>query len=406
MASRLRHREAVGGIGGGGARGDRAERARPVRGSPRGRGVRAARLGGRVRGPPARPRARRRAGGHRRRSRRRPRPAAHRSGDPVLRTLAEWEAASPFLASVAPLRARGARAGRRAARRGRRGDRGLGFGRHAGGRGCAAAHRTGGCAQWLRGRHRRLAVGRRGGRGEAHRGPRRREAGRGARPRDRLVAAARVGGAARARSRPVRRARLRARRVRRARAGASGVLPIGHHPRGRRAARPDPVARPRTRGGPERRRDRRRGAAYEAAIDAAGGIDLQVLGLGRTGHIGFNEPGSSLASLTRLKTLTAWTREDNARFFDGDVTRVPLHCVTQGSRHDPPRPTARAPRLGDVEGRRGRRGGRGPGDCLGAGLDHPAPPRRHGHRRRACGRGTRVRGLLPGGLGEPPGLGR
>lgn len=72
------------------------------------------------------------------------------------------------------------------------------------------------------------------------------------------------------------------------------------------------------------------GAAYEAAIDAAGGVDLQVLGLGRTGHIGFNEPGSSLASLTRVKTLNAWTREDNARFFGGDVTRVPLHCVTQG----------------------------------------------------------------------------
>ena len=72
------------------------------------------------------------------------------------------------------------------------------------------------------------------------------------------------------------------------------------------------------------------GAAYEAEIEAAGGVDLQVLGLGRTGHIGFNEPGSSLASLTRVKTLTAWTRQDNARFFGGDATRVPLHCVTQG----------------------------------------------------------------------------
>jgi len=72
------------------------------------------------------------------------------------------------------------------------------------------------------------------------------------------------------------------------------------------------------------------GQAYEARIDAAGGVDLQVLGIGRTGHIGFNEPGSSLASLTRVKTLTEWTRRDNARFFGGDVTRVPLHCVTQG----------------------------------------------------------------------------
>jgi len=72
------------------------------------------------------------------------------------------------------------------------------------------------------------------------------------------------------------------------------------------------------------------GEAYEAAIEAAGGVDLQVLGIGRTGHIGFNEPGSSLASLTRLKTLTEWTRRDNARFFGGDIERVPLHCVTQG----------------------------------------------------------------------------
>jgi len=72
------------------------------------------------------------------------------------------------------------------------------------------------------------------------------------------------------------------------------------------------------------------GTQYEALIDAAGGVDLQVLGIGRTGHIGFNEPGSSLASLTRVKTLAAWTRQDNARFFGGDVARVPLHCVTQG----------------------------------------------------------------------------
>jgi len=72
------------------------------------------------------------------------------------------------------------------------------------------------------------------------------------------------------------------------------------------------------------------GAAYEAAIAEAGGVDLQVLGIGRTGHIGFNEPGSSLASRTRVKTLTAVTRRDNARFFDGDVDAVPLHCVTQG----------------------------------------------------------------------------
>ncbi len=70
--------------------------------------------------------------------------------------------------------------------------------------------------------------------------------------------------------------------------------------------------------------------AYEKAINAAGGIDLQILGVGSDGHIGFNEPVSSLASLTRIKTLTEQTREDNARFFDDDLARVPTHVLTQG----------------------------------------------------------------------------
>jgi glucosamine-6-phosphate deaminase len=69
---------------------------------------------------------------------------------------------------------------------------------------------------------------------------------------------------------------------------------------------------------------------YEGAITAAGGVDLQLLGIGTDGHIGFNEPGSSLGSRTRLKTLTARTRADNARFFGGDAERVPTHVVTQG----------------------------------------------------------------------------
>lgn len=71
------------------------------------------------------------------------------------------------------------------------------------------------------------------------------------------------------------------------------------------------------------------GERYEADIAAAGGVDLQVLGIGRTGHIGFNEPGSSLASRTRVKTLTQPTRVDNARFF-GSLDDVPRHCLTQG----------------------------------------------------------------------------
>jgi glucosamine-6-phosphate deaminase len=71
------------------------------------------------------------------------------------------------------------------------------------------------------------------------------------------------------------------------------------------------------------------GARYESAIEAAGGVDLQVLGIGADGHLAFNEPGSSLASATRLKTLTAQTRKDNARFF-GSVDEVPRHVLTQG----------------------------------------------------------------------------
>lgn len=71
-------------------------------------------------------------------------------------------------------------------------------------------------------------------------------------------------------------------------------------------------------------------AAYEQAIAQAGGVDLQILGIGTDGHVAFNEPGSSLASRTRLKTLTRQTRADNARFFDNDMTAVPQHCLTQG----------------------------------------------------------------------------
>jgi glucosamine-6-phosphate deaminase len=71
------------------------------------------------------------------------------------------------------------------------------------------------------------------------------------------------------------------------------------------------------------------GADYERAIIAAGGVDVQILGIGRTAHLGFNEPGSSFASLTRVKTLTEKTRIDNARFFDSPDD-VPVHCITQG----------------------------------------------------------------------------
>lgn len=67
---------------------------------------------------------------------------------------------------------------------------------------------------------------------------------------------------------------------------------------------------------------------YDVAITAAGGLDLQLLGLGQNGHIGFNEPTSSLASRTRIKTLTEDTRSANAQYFpDGDTPRF---AITMG----------------------------------------------------------------------------
>jgi glucosamine-6-phosphate deaminase len=68
---------------------------------------------------------------------------------------------------------------------------------------------------------------------------------------------------------------------------------------------------------------------YEDAIARAGGIDVQVLGIGRNGHLGFNEPSSPLASRTRVASLAEATRRDNARFFDRPEA-VPVQCVTQG----------------------------------------------------------------------------
>jgi glucosamine-6-phosphate deaminase len=71
------------------------------------------------------------------------------------------------------------------------------------------------------------------------------------------------------------------------------------------------------------------GRRYEEALASRGGVDLQVLGIGGDGHLAFNEPGSSLASLTRIKTLSRLTRAENARFF-GLSEEVPRHVLTQG----------------------------------------------------------------------------
>jgi glucosamine-6-phosphate deaminase len=73
-----------------------------------------------------------------------------------------------------------------------------------------------------------------------------------------------------------------------------------------------------------------RGVALDEYVGIPDGrVDLQILGIGANGHIGFNEPTSSFTSRTRIKTLTPQTRADNARFF-GDPDEVPTHCLTQG----------------------------------------------------------------------------
>jgi len=68
---------------------------------------------------------------------------------------------------------------------------------------------------------------------------------------------------------------------------------------------------------------------YEKEIENAGGINLQILGIGANGHIAFNEPGSSLGSRTRIKTLDEKTRKDNARFFSS-MDEVPKYALTMG----------------------------------------------------------------------------
>ena len=74
---------------------------------------------------------------------------------------------------------------------------------------------------------------------------------------------------------------------------------------------------------------RLQGLAYEDKIKLAGGIDLQILGIGANGHIGFNEPSSSLASRTRIKTLSLQTMNDNSRLF-GKGEEQPTLAMTMG----------------------------------------------------------------------------
>jgi glucosamine-6-phosphate deaminase len=83
--------------------------------------------------------------------------------------------------------------------------------------------------------------------------------------------------------------------------------------------------------GPDVDRDDLTAAAdeYEQRLRDVGGVDLQLLGIGRNGHIGFNEPGTPFASRTRVAVLSETTRRDNARFF-GSLEAVPTRCITQG----------------------------------------------------------------------------
>ena len=71
-------------------------------------------------------------------------------------------------------------------------------------------------------------------------------------------------------------------------------------------------------------------AAYEKAIADVGGIDLFLGGVGVDGHLAFNEPGSSLSSRTRVKSLTSDTIQVNSRFFGGDISQVPTTALTVG----------------------------------------------------------------------------
>ena len=134
------------------------------------------------------------------------------------------------------------------------------------------------------------------------------------------------------------------------------------------------------------------GPAYDKAIEEAGGIDVQILGIGTDGHVGFNEPGSSLASGTRVKTLVEQTRIDNARFFDDDIDKVPTHCITQG--------IGTILKLGAAclrfgQGRGCGRNGGGRCECVLPGVRAANASARHHHcGRRGCEPPT-PQGLLP-----------
>lgn len=142
---------------------------------------------------------------------------------------------------------------------------------------------------------------------------------------------------------------------------------------------------------------------YDAAIRAAGGIDVQILGIGANGHIGFNEPTSSFASRTRIKTLAPSTRDANARFFDSPE-QVPTHCMTQGLGTILEAREARPRRPGSDEGGGRGRCDRGAAQLLRARFGPAAARARDRRRRRGSRRRPAARRLLPLHVREQAGL--
>ena len=120
--------------------------------------------------------------------------------------------------------------------------------------------------------------------------------------------------------------------------------------------------------------------AFEGGIRSLGGVGIQLLGIGRNGHVGFNEPGSRFGSRTRVARLSATTRADNARFFPRPED-VPTHCLTQGLGTILDAARARAGGVGVPQGRGRRRRSGGAGDRGVPGLGAPAAPARDGDRR-------------------------
>ena len=143
---------------------------------------------------------------------------------------------------------------------------------------------------------------------------------------------------------------------------------------------------------------------YESLIQELGGIDLQLLGIGAAGHIGFNEPLSALQSRTREKALTPTTIADNAPLCGGDPDKMPRRAINHGRRHHPRSPKGHSSGHRDSQGQCCRQGGRRPDYFDDFGLGSAiAPPLPRGGRRRSR-REPAGQGLLPLDIRERAGV--